>query len=324
MKENWPRQMPAIVLDAAAVARLVSPLFPDESLGSFTSVGGGLINTNYKVILKKRPAPLLLRLYQRGLATAQKELAITALVAPRVPVLRCLYFADADPVTRHPYAILDWVEAPDLQQVLPQLSRAPGLALGAKIGTVLAAIHSFKFEMFGFFDGELRLKGPIDFDRRGLLAYLKQTMIEGLGGERLGRELTRDLVAYAETHGDSLAAWLCQPCLVHGDFNAANILVNAGHAENIAAVIDWEYALSAAPAIDFGNLLRPPLDENDAFAEAVAQAYVEAGGLLPQDWRRIAQLADVFSFADILSQPRVADVVVQDTRRVIAKLLARS
>jgi aminoglycoside phosphotransferase (APT) family kinase protein len=178
--------------------------------------------------------------------------------------------------------------------------------------------------MFGFFDGELHLKGPIDFDRRGLLAYLEQTMIEGPGGERLGRELTRDLIAYAETRGDSLAAWLGQPCLVHGDFNAANILVNAGHSESVTAVIDWEYALSATPAIDFGNLLRPPLDRDGAFAEAVAQAYVEAGGRLPQGWKRIAQLADVFSFADILSQPQIADVVIEDARRVIANLLARS
>ena len=57
-------------------------------------------------------------------------------------------------------------------------------------------------------------------------------------------------------------------------------------------------------------------------AEAVARSYVEAGGFLPKNWQRIARLADVFSFADFLSRPDVADVVIKDARRVIAKLVA--
>lgn len=323
MKENWPRQMPAIALDEAAVARLISPLFPGAPIRSFAPVGGGLSNTNYKVTLATRKQPLLLRLYQRGLVSAQKELAVAATVAGRVPTLRCLYFAEADPVTGHPYALLDWIEAPDFQQLLPLVSHQQRTALGARIGSVLAAIHSFKFEIFGFFDGQLRLNGPIDFDRRGLLAYLKQTMCEGPGGERLGRTLAGELTAYAETHGDALSAWLGRPCLVHGDFNAANILVDPEKGD-IAAIIDWEYALSATPAIDFGNLLRPPFDGDDAFAESVAHAYAKAGGFLPNDWQRIAQLADVFSFADVLSRPVVADVVIADARREITRLVARS
>jgi aminoglycoside phosphotransferase (APT) family kinase protein len=175
--------------------------------------------------------------------------------------------------------------------------------------------------MFGFFDSALAVQGPIDFDRRGLLAYLNQTLVDGPGGARLGAGLTRDLIAYAERHGDRLESWLAQPCLVHGDFNAANILVEVDTG-TIVAIIDWEYALSATPAIDFGNLLRPPFDKDDGFADAVAQAYVKAGGFLPDDWRRIARLADVFSFADILSQPQVADVVVEDSRRIVQQLLA--
>ncbi len=87
-------------------------------------------------------------------------------------------------------------------------------------------------------------------------------------------------------------------------------------------MIDWEYALSASPAMDFGNLLRPPFVGNAAFAAALAQAYVEAGGFLPRNWQRIARLADVYSFADFLSRPYVADVVIKDARRVIAKLVA--
>ncbi len=321
MKENWPRQVPAVALDAAAVARLVLPLFPGDSIRAFAPVGGGLTNTNYKVSLVRRKEPLLLRLYQRGVVPAEKERAIDALIAPRVPVLHFFHLGDANPVTGHPYAVLDWIEGPDLQHVLRNMPRARLLALAAKIGKVLAAIHSFTFEIFGFFDTNLKVKGPIDFDRRGMLAYLEQSLVHGPGGERLGQGLARDLIAFVTKHGDILSDWLQRPCLVHGDFNASNILIRPEVDDEIAAVIDWEYALSASPAMDFGNLLRPPFDGDAAFAEALAHAYVEAGGFLPEGWRQIARLADIFSFADILSQPHVADVVVGDAQRVVAKLL---
>ncbi len=321
MKEHWPRQVPAVALDSAAVAQLVLPLFPGDTVRGFALVGGGLTNTNYKVRLARREAPLLLRLYQRGVAPAEKERAIDALIAPRVPVLHFFGLGEANPITGHPYAVLDWIEGPDLQHALRDMDQDRLLAVGAKIGRALAAIHSFTFEIFGFFDADLTVKGPIDFDRQGMLAYLEQSLMRGPGGERLGRDLARSLIAYAATYGDSLAGWLKQPCLVHGDFNASNILIRPERDDEIAAIIDWEYALSASPAMDFGNLLRPPFDGNAAFAAALARAYTEAGGYLPKDWRRIARLADIFSFADILSQPHIADVVVHDARRVVAALL---
>lgn len=322
MKENWPRQVPVVALDTAAVARLVLPLFPGDSIRSFAPVGGGLTNTNYKVMLARRPQPLLLRLYQRGVAPAQKEMAIDTLIAPRVPVLHFFHLGKDNPVSGHPYAVLDWIEGPDLQHLLPSLSRERLLEFADKIGKVLAAIHSFTFKIFGFFDAKLNVKGPIDFDRAGMLAYLDQTLVRGHGGERLGRPLADALIAYADKNGDILADWLGQPCLVHGDFNAPNILVLPERDDAIAAVIDWEYALSASPAIDFGNLLRPPFDGDAAFAEALGRAYAEAGGFLPKNWQRIARLADVYSFADLLSHAHVPDIVIKDARRVIARLVA--
>lgn len=324
MKENWPRQVPAVELDAAGVGRLVLPLFPGDSLYSFAQVRGGLTNTNYKIQLVKHKTPLLLRLYQRGVEAARKEREIGDLVAAHVPVLRFLHLAETNPVTGHPYAVLDWIEAPDLQQSLVDMTQERRLALAPRIGTTLAAIHGFHFEMFGFFADDLKIKGPIDFDRAGMLTYLDQTLSQGRGGERLGPELTRKLLAYASKHGEILSDWLQQPSLVHGDFNAANILIRPDAGDKIAAIIDWEYALSASPAIDFGNLLRPPFEADKDFAEALARAYVEAGGFLPYDWRRIARLADIFSFADILNRPQAADVVVADARRIVAGLLEDS
>ncbi len=94
-------------------------------------------------------------------------MAIGDLIAPRVPVLRFFHLGETNSVTGHPYAVLDWIEAPDLQQSLAYMTQERLLALAPKIGRTLAAIHGFRFEMFGFFEDDLKIKGPIDFDRAG-------------------------------------------------------------------------------------------------------------------------------------------------------------
>jgi aminoglycoside phosphotransferase (APT) family kinase protein len=321
MKEHWPRCTPVVSLDRADVGRLLLPLFPRHTIASIEPVKGGLINTNLKVRLSGRPGALLLRVYQRGIAAAKKEMAVHRLIGGRVPVPHFLYFCAENPLTGHPYAILDWVEGVELQALLASLTGDRLVTLGGAIGRTLAAVHRFTFDKFGFLDADLGVAEPIDLDKKAFVAYLEQTFVKGPGGARLGAELSSALLQFATREGDMLDAWLEQPCLVHGDFNASNILIGPGEDCAIAAVIDWEYALSATPAFDFGNLLRPPLDDDPGFAAALAQGHREAGGWLPAQWQRIARLADLYAFADILSRPAINAVVVGDAKAVITKLV---
>ncbi|MGB2729144.1 MAG: aminoglycoside phosphotransferase family protein [Methylovirgula sp.] len=322
MKEHWPRHTPVVSLDAADVGRLLLPLLPGYTVASVDPVSGGLINTNLKVRLSGRPGALLLRVYQRGIAPAEKEMAVCRLLAGRVPVPRFLWFCAEGPLIGHPYAVLDWIEGFELQATSAALAADRLAALGRAIGRMLAVVHSFTFDKFGFLDAALNVTEPINLDKKGLIAYLDQTFIKGPGGARLGAELSSALMHFAAREGDMLDEWLQQPCLVHGDFNGSNILLPPGGDRTIAAIIDWEYALSATPAFDFGNLLRPPLDANPEFAAALAEGYCEAGGTLPAQWERIAQLADMYAFADILSRPATNAVVVADAKAVITKLIA--
>ncbi len=321
MKEHWPRYTPVVSLDAADVGRLILPLFPGHTIAHVEPVKGGLINTNLKVRLSRRPGALLLRVYQRGIAPAEKEMAVHRLVGGRVPVPHFLYFCAENPLTGHPYAILDWIEGFELQAMFTAPAAERRVALGGAIGRMLAAVHRFTFDKFGVLDADLNVREPIDLDKKGLIAYLEQTFLKGPGGARLGAELSSALLHFAAREGDILDEWLQQPCLVHGDFNGSNILLGASKDCRIAAIIDWEYALSATPALDFGNLLRPPLDANPEFAAALAEGYREVGGSLPAQWERIARLADMYAFADILSRPATNAVVVADAKAVITKLI---
>jgi aminoglycoside phosphotransferase (APT) family kinase protein len=322
MKDGWTRHHPEIELDAAAITALLQPAFPGARLTAVERVGGGLINTNLKVVASGIATPVLLRLYQRDPASARKEVAVTARIAGSVRVPRFLYFSEHDPLTGLTYGITEWIDGNRLDMVAGSLDRPAVASLGHAVGQTLAAIHGFAFDKPGFFADRLVVPEAIDMGRRGLIRYLRQSLMDGPGGARLGAELSAEVLSFAEREGELLDGWLDPPCLVHGDFNGPNILVRTGLNDRweVAAVLDWEFALSASPAIDFGNVLRPPLGGDAALITALADGYRDSGGWLPPEWQRIARLADLFAWADMLSRP-VGAAVIADAQRIVRDII---
>ncbi len=323
MREDWPRSRPIIDLDATIIEGLIGPLFPGGRIIAIEPVAGGLTNTNFRLRLAGRPVALLLRFYQRSGDLAHKEMALCRLVEKQVPVPPFLHFAPENPVTGHAFAVMEWIEATPFDAALPMLDDGALTSVGDAIGRTLAAIHGFTYENFGFFDAALHVQAPIDLSRDGLVAYLNQCLVEGLGGERLGAELTAGVLAFAAREGHRVEAWQQRACLVHGDFNASNILIRQGtHSRwEVAAIIDWEFAFAGAPGFDFGNLLRPPLDGAAGFVAALEQGYRAAGGMMPADWQRIARITDLFSLADVLHQPETSGAMIEDAKCVIRRLI---
>jgi aminoglycoside phosphotransferase (APT) family kinase protein len=323
MKERWTRDRPEIALDLPTITELLQPVLPGAVVSGFERVSGGLINTNVKVTVSGLPRPVLLRLYQGSPAGARTEVAVAARIAGSVPVARFLYFSPRDPVTGHPYAITEWVDGERLDEVIDLLAGREIENLGRALGQSAAAIHAFAFERSGFFEDGLHVGAAIDMGRKGLLAYLRQCLVDGPGGTRLGPELTSAVMSFAEREGEVLESWRNPPCLVHGDFNGRNILVRPSPERGweVAAILDWEFALSASPALDFGNFLRPPLGRDEELVAAFGRGYREAAGSLPPDWRHVALVADLFAWADILSRPATGAAAIADACRFLREMI---
>ncbi|HTO82579.1 MAG TPA: phosphotransferase, partial [Methylomirabilota bacterium] len=305
MREQWQRGTPELTLDAAAAGRLLEPLFPGAVVTALEPARGGLANTNIRVALAGRAAPVLLRLYQQDPPQARKEAAVVRLIGDQVPVPRFLHVSDTNPITGRPYAVVEWVEGVRLETVFAGMGDGALARLGHALGQALAAVHGFGFDKFGFPGADLRIPAAIDLDRDGLIAYLEHCFLRGRGGARIGADLTAALLAFAAREGGRLDAWLERPCLVHTDFNGSNILVRRKDGApdwELAAIVDWENALGGTPAFDFGNLLRPPLGARAGFADAVAAGYRAGGGSLPADWRRIARICDLYNWAEFLNR----------------------
>lgn len=318
-REGWVRKAEWVDLSDVEIATLLRPAFGPVRIVAAARVSGGLVNTNLRVTLDGPPGRVLLRIFQRDPAQARKEAAIDRLIADKVPTARFLYFSPANPITGGPYAVLQWVDGIRLDHAAREADALTRAELGTAAGEALARIHSFRFPRFGFFVDDLQVPVPIDLDRNGLLWFMRRCLIEGPGGERLGAALTERLFAFVEREGHRLDAWLGEPRLIHADFNPSNILVRRDESGwRVAAVLDWEFTLSATPAFDVGNLLRPPFGDWPKFVAGFEDGYRAAGGELPEHWRLIAQIADIFAWADLLGQRSEDAALAADARRVLA------
>lgn len=312
MRARWRRFRPEVALDGPMIASIVREALPDAEVIGFAPATGGLANTNIDVRLAGPPGRVVLRLYQRDPAQARKEVALAGLLAGRASAPAVLHFMDADPATGHPCAVMQWRPGVRLETL------EPTRALGEAVGAALAAIHAVGFPAYGFFGADLVVREPVDHGRAGLLAYLQRQLLEGPGADRLGGNLADQLYAFVGRTGYKLETWLTRPCLVHGDFGGSNILIDNGR---VSAVVDWEFAFSGSPATDFGNLLRSPMDTS-AFSSGVAAGYTQAGGFMPADWRHVAELADLYSWADFLGRPAPNEALLEDARDAIKAMLA--
>jgi aminoglycoside phosphotransferase (APT) family kinase protein len=313
MRERWTRTTPVVAIGEGETAELLRPALGEVSIAALETLSGGHSNTNIVVRLNAPPHAVVLRLYQRDPAQMRKEAAIARLVKERVPVPAYLHCGTR--ANGQSYTVVEWMDAAPLQ---PRVRGASDDALaiaGRDIGRALAGIHSFTFPQAGFLDGDLNVT---PFPGASASAFLEMTFA-GIAGERLGRKLAADVVAFAKANDDRQAAWSDPPRLTHFDFGSSNILVRDDF--SLAGIVDWEFAAAASPAPDFGNLLRPPLGQRSAFVDAVEGGYREAGGQLPDDWRQLTRLADMGAWAEFLSRPEIGAQLIEDAKQILSQTI---
>ena len=339
LRSGWTRAAPELSPGLVEIAALVAPALPGARVVAVTPLSGGLSNTNLAVTLDRAPHRVVLRLTQHDVSQAAKEAALPALLLARgVPAARVLHAVARSRVTGGPVAVCEWIDGERLDHLAARIfgEAADGAAagpagrrgaaalwgLGEAVGGALAAVHRIAMPRPGFLDAALAVAQPIDLDGAALVSFLDERLLHGEGLARLGQAFASVVVAHARRHAARLDEWAGPCCLVHGDCNPSNLLLRAeGSGWAVAAMLDWEFALAAVPALDFATLLRPGVADRAGFRAGLARGYCGAGGALPRDWEAIAAIADLFAWADMLSRPGRDPAVTRDARRVMRRLL---
>ncbi|MBC8000931.1 MAG: aminoglycoside phosphotransferase family protein [Leptolyngbya sp.] len=322
MRDKWNRDSAILQFDKPQLNALIAPAFPTSKVKAFVQAEGGLANTNIRLDLDNQAEPILLRLFVRDSKQARKEWQINKLVHSTVPSPEFFYFSPENQFSGHPYILMEWIEGLRMEEVIAKLNADEVVRLGESVGSTLASIHNFNFSAAGFFDSDLNINEPIDVGSAGLLSYANDCLIDGIGAERLGAELTRRLLDFLTAEACLLDQWKGAPCLSHSDFGGSNILIKeTSDGWKVSAVLDWEFAFSATPFFDFGNLLRAPHGTITGFEEAVARGYQPDGAKLPMEWRKMSLLTDLTAWLDFMTRKDPGANLIADAQRVISQTI---
>ena len=111
--------------------------------------------------------------------------------------------------------------------------------------------------------------------------------------------------------------------LVHNDFGNRNILVREVNGVwTVAAVLDWEIAISGSPLLDVGHFLRYELDATPLREPFFSGAFVEHGGHLPDDWKSVVKLIDLTGIVECLTHDELPSDVEAELFALINATLA--
>src|SRR5689334_23087071 len=193
MEEHWERRESTVTLDRTAVAELLRPAFPYAQIEALELLGGGLINTNYKVALAGRHAPIVVRVYTRDREVCAKEANILNLVHATVPTPEILYADPTGAVGEHPYLVLSWIEGVKPHQVLRAGTPANAQSVGYTCGATLAAIRRYTFPAAGFLGPVLNVAEPFSSMRAALQGYIEECLAKEQVRLRLGADLANRL-----------------------------------------------------------------------------------------------------------------------------------
>ena len=328
MQEGWGRRYELLTLDHETLATLMAPVAAEHAIATAEPVGGGLVNTNYRVMLDGLDGACVVRLYMRDPSACRLERDINQLAHERVPMPDILYADPDGERAGRPYMVTRWVEGQKLDTLIAGGDVAIIGAAAEAVGKTLVALGTYHFAEPGFFGPDLTIRQPLGTPRENVAGYVQQCLFERGAGQRLGDELTRSVWALLTEHAEMLDELTGPATLVHGDYKAQNLLLRqrtdgeygAGGdstAWEMAAVLDWEFACANTPFFDLAILLRYADTLPPAFEQGVIAGYQRAGGNLPREWKRITKLLDLLNLCEFLTTPNPRGAMVADVTRLL-------
>lgn len=297
IEASWERREPHHQLSLDEV-RTVLP-----SATGLELLGRGKANTNYRVA-RGEHEPVVLRLYQRDARARAVEARVLGLVdVPRPQML------GTGAVGGLPYAITRFCEGLHPEAVLTQVRPE---RVGRLCGLALAEIGKVRFDAHGLLDAEGYTR-TFDSITASFDDLVRWSVERGRAGRRLSAEQRAGLLAVVASSASIFAGLDAQPRLVHGDFKFANLLV-LGDGSAMGGVLDWEFACAFTPLLDLAIFTRHAARFPDGLLEGFEGGYLDGGGVLPAEWRRLARVLDLMNLVGFLNagkgRPRLEAAVL--------------
>lgn len=270
------------------ITAIVDRMFPDVKLAGCEYQPGDRIAGHYALQLENL-TELSLKVYAPDTPEhiPDQEVRLLRLLTSEtgVPVPRVLFANERTSAGESPrWILLSRLPGQPLAQVQDTLEPWDLESLGYEAGRYLAHIHQIAVDTFGtlFIDGpdnQVREKAYV-------LAEIDQHLAECSEHDLLDKTTAQKL---RDRLADTEDLTRHQPCLIHGDFQSTNLIVEQGMTgHHITGIRDFAHALGGSPEHDIATLFVHDLSGESAVQKEFLDGYTESGELTASFWNRLA------------------------------------
>lgn len=312
MKTNWERHHPIIHLPDEAIASIVKSYDANWSVTSTSYLSGGLSHTNLKVNIANEK-PVVIRVARNSESLfREKE------IHHRLPThVRSSQFLHSTKWNGYSIGILEWKEGALLRDQLTNSSAREIEEMGKSIGEQLAYIREKRFTTYGFLDPNLNVREEFQLTPQSFITTI-ESFFNHHASKWLPEHMPGKIIEFTKENAPLLVEDQSGARLVHGDFNGLNILMTK---TEVNAILDWEFALSGSIYFDIGNLLRYEFKQIASFEQGLNDGLKNQGIDLPEQWKKLAKLADLVALCSLLDRVDCGENRVQDITRLIKQTI---
>lgn len=307
MSSNEAAQSPS----PDAVARLLGSIFGARRVDKVQLLSEGLCNFNYRVDLGKGAEVVVLRIFGRDPQACRKEVDLLRLLREKVPVPEVLHVGASGDCGVGPFIVMRYVEGITFRQ-LRRTGDSEAIAQAAhSIGETLAALGRYKFARRGTLGAGPSVVGHYLHGPYAIPEFIDSCLASPTLRSRLDERVRERVHKLAWARARELARLQDEACLVHGDFNNRNIIVRREQERwQVAAVVDWEFAVSGSPLFDIASFLQYERRDSPSREPHFSLGYKHGGGKLPEDWWQLARVVGLKGQCETLTELDLpADIV---------------
>ncbi len=310
---RWHQPEPRRILPDPLLKHIVDSAFPSARVTSIEPLSDGKRNSNFKLHLDSPTGLVVLRIYEHDPSLCQKEIDLMTLVADSVPVPKILYTMPSGHAGLPPFAVMRFVEGISFRE-LRRAGDTDAIAQAAfSAGEVLASIGRHSFQKPGWIAPGPTVTTPLLDGANPLPRFVDLCLANSQLQLRMPSNLRDRTSKLVWSWSEPLAALSAEKHLVHGDFNKRNLLVDQQSGRwRVAAVLDWEFAISGSPLADIANFLRYERAARPLAEPHFSRGYEHGGGNLPPDWRPLSKLLDLAALCESLTHDALPSDVIAD------------
>jgi Ser/Thr protein kinase RdoA (MazF antagonist) len=318
---RWTSHEPRRIFDPPQLECVIHAAFGSRQVSGISPLIDGFRNANFKIELADPFDRVVLRLYEHDPVLCRKEIDLFRLVAGAVPVPEIIH-AEPDGLDGIPPFILTrFVEGMSLRD-LRHIADNDALAeAGYSVGQTLAAIGRFSFVKPGWISAGSQVTMPLLEGSDPVPRFIELCLSSANLQDRVPPEVCDRIRTLMWNWAPRLAELDSQSQLVHGDFGHRNILVQAINGKwRVAAVLDWEFAISATALADIGHfLLRHERRSMNVIEPTFVRGYLDHGGKLPEGWRSLAGLIDLTALCESLTHEQLPDTIAMELADLVQR-----